>query len=147
MASDNCAVGPNGNLLDASQIVWFNDPDDDKPMAPATSSTAQPQVSVMMLDSYITKVPAVHQSTRAPHPSTKAINPNNIMALKRKPSNPAPNKPSCCPHHASLDHKVDKATEPDLTNSEDNNPVDPDAVYEETKALSDADCDVSVCYS
>jgi len=59
MASDNCAVGPNGNLLDASQIVWFNDPNDNEPMAPATSSMAQPQVSMTTLNSYITKVPAL----------------------------------------------------------------------------------------
>ncbi|SRR6266851_4272199 len=99
------------------------------------------------LDSYITKVPAAHQSTRTPHPSTKAIDPDNIMALKRKPSNLAPDKPSCHPRHASPDHEVDEATEPDLTNSEDNDPVDPDTAYEETKALGDADRDVSVRYS
>src|SRR6266851_5470227 len=135
MASDNCAVGPDGNLLNTSQIVWFNDPDNDEPMAPATSLMAQPQVSMMTLDSYITKVPAAHRSTHTSCLSTKAIDPNNIMALKCKPSNPAPNKPSCCPHHASPDHKVDEATEPDLTDSEDDNPVNPDTMYEETKAL------------
>jgi hypothetical protein len=147
MASDNYAVGSNGNLLDASQIVWFWDPNNDEPMAPATSSMAQPQVSATMLNSYITKVPAAHQSTHAPCPSTKVIDPDNIMALKCKPSNPAPDKPSCHPCHASPDHEVDEATEPDLTNSEDNDPVDPDAAYEETKALGDADRDVSVHYS
>ena len=147
MASDNCAVGPNGNLLDASQIVWFRDPDDDEPMAPATSSTAQPQVSAMTLDSFVTKVPAARRSTRAPRPSTKAIDPDNIMALKRKPSNPAPDKPSCRPRHASPDHEVDEATEPDLTDSEDDDPVNPDAAYEETKALGDADREVSTHYS
>jgi hypothetical protein len=90
MASDNCAVGPDGKLLDASQIVWFNDPDDDEPMAPATTSSMaqrQHQVSMTMLDSFVTKAPpAARRSTRAPRPSTKAIDPDNIMALKRKPS-------------------------------------------------------------
>jgi hypothetical protein len=38
--SDQCAVGPNGALLDASQIVWYNDPDDDNPIIATTSSTA-----------------------------------------------------------------------------------------------------------
>jgi hypothetical protein len=69
------------------------------------------------------------------------------MALKCKPSNPAPDKPSCCPHHASSDYEVNKATEPDLTNSEDDDSVNPDTTYEETKALGDADHDISAHYS
>src|SRR6266851_9388281 len=150
MASDSCAVGPDGTLLDASQIVWFNDPDDDEPMVPATSSAplvAQLQVSVATLNSFVTKIPpAIHRSACAPCPSTRAIDPDNIMALKRKPSNTAAAKPSCHPHHVSPDREEDKATEPDLTDSEDDNPVDPVTAYEETKALGDADCEVSVPY-
>jgi len=97
-----------------------------------------------MLDSFITKVsPATHQSTCAPWPSTKAIDPNNVIALKHKPSNIAMAKPSCHPYHDSLDHEEDKATEPELTNTDDNNPVNLDTAYKETKALSDADCEVS----
>ena len=60
MASDSCAIGPDSTLLEASQIFWVDDPDDDKPMVPATSSAplvAQPQVSVAMLDSFVTKIP------------------------------------------------------------------------------------------
>jgi hypothetical protein len=148
MASDNCAVGPDGKLLDASQIVWFKDPDDDEPMAPATtSSTAQRQhqVSTTTLDSFVTKAPpATCRSTRAPRPSTKAIDPDNIMALKRKPSKQATGKSSCRPRHASPDHEEDKATEPDPTDIDDKDPVNPDTAYEETKALSDADREVSV---
>ena len=151
MASDSCAVGPDGTLLDASQIVWFNDPDDDEPMVPATSSVplaAQLQVSVATLDSFVTKIPpAIHRSACAPCPSTRAIDPDNIMALKRKPSNTAVAKPSCRPHHVSPDCEEDKATEPDLTDSEDDdNPVDPVTAYEETKALGDADREVSAPY-
>lgn len=29
---DHPALGPDGKLLDASQIVWFRDPDDPHPM-------------------------------------------------------------------------------------------------------------------
>ena len=61
MASDNCDIGPDGKLLDALQIVWFKDPDNDEPMAPAmTSSMAQRQhqVSTTMLDSFVTKAPS-----------------------------------------------------------------------------------------
>jgi hypothetical protein len=149
MASDNCAVGPDGNLLNASQIVWYDDPDDDEPMAPAaTSSTAQRQISTSTLDSFVTKGPsATRRSTRAPRPSTKAIDPNNVMALKRKPSNSAAGKRSSRPRHASPDHEedgLDEATEPELIESEDDDPDDPVTAYEETKALADADREVSV---
>ena len=65
------------------------------------------------------------------------------MALKRKPSKQATGKSSCRPRHASLDHEEDEATEPNPTNIDDEDPVDPDAVYEETKALGDADHEVS----
>ena len=152
MASDNCAVGSDGKLLDASQIVWFNDPDDDEPMAPATTSSmaqaAQRQASTSRtattLDSFISKVPpATRRSTRAPRPSTKAIDPDNIMAHKRKASNTAAGKPSCRPRHPSPDDEEDEATEPDPTDSVDDDLVDPDAAYKETKALGDADRKVS----
>jgi hypothetical protein len=35
--SENCALDKNGNLKDASEIQFFNDPDDDTPL-PAVSS-------------------------------------------------------------------------------------------------------------
>jgi hypothetical protein len=67
------------------------------------------------------------------------------MAHKRKPSNtaPAPAKPSCRPRHDSPDHEEDEATEPELTDPDNDNPADRDTAYEETKALGDADREVS----
>ena len=32
--SDQCALGPDGKLLDASDIIWLNDPDDLTPIPP-----------------------------------------------------------------------------------------------------------------
>jgi len=145
-----CLMARSGDkLLDASQICWFNDPDDDEPMASAsTSSTTQRPMAqvVTTLDSFITNVPpAAQRSTRAPHPSTKAIDPNNVMNLKHKPSSSATRKP-CHPHLTSPLHKEDDAiaSEPDPTDTEDNNPINPDIAYEETKALGDADHKVSL---
>ena len=149
MASDNCALGTDGKLLDASQIHWFNDPDDDEPMASAsTSSTTQhPMAQVAtMLDSFITNVPpAARRSTRAPRPSTKVIDPDNVMNLKRKPSSSATRKP-CRPRLTSPVHEEDDAiaSELDPTDTEDDNPINPDIAYEETKALGDADREVSL---
>ena len=39
MTGDQCAIGPLGNLLDASEIEWHNDPDDPEPL-PRTASTS-----------------------------------------------------------------------------------------------------------
>jgi len=58
MSSDNCAVGPDGKLLDKSEIDWVHDPDDDTPIAPATTSLMdQCQLSVTTFDSFVTQVP------------------------------------------------------------------------------------------
>jgi hypothetical protein len=74
------------------------------------------------------------------------INPDNIMALKCKSSNTGASKPSCHPCYTFPDHKEDEATEPDSTDAdgEDNDLVDADAAYKETKVLGDADHEVSV---
>jgi len=153
MAPNGCAVGPDGKLLDPSQIVWYNDADDDEPMAQATTPSTvqpQPQLSATTLDSFVTKVPPpARRSTRAARPSTKAIDPDNTMAIKRKSSNaPSPN-PSCRLRQASPEHNEDEASEPDATvpdppNTEEDDPVDPGDVYEVTKALGDADRQVCV---
>ena len=149
MASDNCAVGPNGKLLDQSEIPWYNDPENDMPMAPATTShsTVQGQPSATTLNSFITKAaPTVHRSTHAPRLSTKSINLDNIMSLKCKLSNTTIANPSCCPCQASPKHKEDKATEPDLTDTEDSNLLDPEVAHEEANMLSDADHVVCVVF-
>ena len=118
MASDSCAIGTDGNLLDASEIVWFNDPDDDTPIAPTTtSSTGQPQPSATRLNSSVTRAPlSTHRSTHAARPSTKAINPDNVMAIKHKSSDAYNSNPSRCLHQTSPEHEEeiqDMATDPD----------------------------------
>jgi len=157
MASNSCAVGPDGELLDASKIVWFHDADDDRPMAPATTSLmAQPQpgLSATTLDLFVTKAPPARRSTRAARPSTKAIDPDNAMATKRKLSNAPPPKPSRRLRQASPEPEEDdasefEATEPGSTDTDEDDPVnvDPGEEYEVTKALSNADRKVSVQFS
>jgi len=69
------------------------------------------------------------------------------MALKRKLSDSASTNPSCCARQASPKHEEDKATEPEPTDTkdfQDNDLVDPEIAYEETKALGDADRKVCV---
>jgi hypothetical protein len=36
--ADQPALGLDGQLLDASKIIWYNDPDDDRPIQPAQHS-------------------------------------------------------------------------------------------------------------
>lgn len=153
MPFEGCAIGPDGRLLDASEIDWVNDPDDDEPMPMATTSSMVQR----SLDSFVTKPPLpARRSTRAARPSTKAIDPDNAMAIKRKTSDaPAPN-PSRRLRHVSPEHEEDAATdsdtsEPDCsrgTNTEEDDPVSQgeayEEAYEETKALGDADRKVCV---
>jgi hypothetical protein len=35
--ADQPALGPDGQLLDATEIEWFNDPDDARPIQPTSS--------------------------------------------------------------------------------------------------------------
>ncbi|KAK6981295.1 hypothetical protein R3P38DRAFT_3376237 [Favolaschia claudopus] len=41
-STDQCAVGPDGQLLDASKIVFYNDPDDANPLPPVYSQELAP---------------------------------------------------------------------------------------------------------
>jgi len=42
VSNAGCAIGHNGKLLDASQITWYNDADNDTPIsAPAPDGLAQ----------------------------------------------------------------------------------------------------------
>jgi hypothetical protein len=38
---DSCAIGKDGNLLDAADIQWFNDADDAHPLPPASSEVSR----------------------------------------------------------------------------------------------------------
>jgi hypothetical protein len=41
-SSDQCAIGTDGNLLDESKIVWYNDAEDSVPIAPRSfTATSQ----------------------------------------------------------------------------------------------------------
>jgi hypothetical protein len=87
--SDQCALGPDGKLLDASDIVWVNDPDDppisNEPIQevdrdfednlPSSSSTIHrffrggPPLATMLAGS--------RRSKRVPHPSKHILDPDN----------------------------------------------------------------------
>jgi hypothetical protein len=164
MTSQGCAIGSDGELLDASQIDWYNDVDDNKPMTPSANATTA-QNSSATLDSFVTKampakvVAGSRRSARTVRPSVKATDPNNAaMTLKRKLSAAPSAKSSRHVRVVISDSEEEKATEPDDTTFEastnpaddsDGNDTEPDVangddVYAETKAMGDADREVSI---
>ena len=73
------AVGPNGNLLNASDIVWYNDPDDVAPIStPRGLSNQSPSP----------KIAGSHRPPRAVRPSIKASDPNNTKSTKVRKCKP-----------------------------------------------------------
>lgn len=47
--SDQPALGPDGKLLDASKITWYNDPDDSRPIQPTTTTSGEREGEVFKL--------------------------------------------------------------------------------------------------
>jgi len=76
--SEQCALGPDGKMLDASEIVWVNDPDDLMPTAPiqqarVDATAGNPPPAVMIAGS--------RRSARVPRPSKRALDPDNVECL------------------------------------------------------------------
>jgi hypothetical protein len=44
---DQPALGPDGQLLDATKLVWYNDPDDAQPIQPAPSGSTGTCISLI----------------------------------------------------------------------------------------------------
>jgi hypothetical protein len=82
-SSDNCALGPDGKLLPAEEIQWFNDPDDPQPISapPKSGITACPAPSPNAFDVLLKKgvtpasvVVGSRRSARTSRPSAKLRN-------------------------------------------------------------------------
>jgi hypothetical protein len=156
-SSDQCAVGPDGNLLPASGIVWYNDPADVTPLPPAPSSPKGTQI-----DDFFPR----RTSTRVPRPSARAADPNNTEAVKRKASRDLNDRCSKARARTSsestestpeLDDDGDEIPDlKDASDSEDDDDAveggedgeddeaDVEAAYQATKELGDADREVNV---
>lgn len=90
-----CAVGQDGKLLEATEIEWFNDPDDaiplSKPLTAASSHSSMQSMAPATLDSFFSrsgspavKIAGARRSQRVPRPSAKAAESSNRPGLKRK---------------------------------------------------------------
>ncbi|KAF8868531.1 hypothetical protein BD779DRAFT_1415765, partial [Infundibulicybe gibba] len=81
-----CAVGPDGKLLDASEIQFFNDADDITPISgPATVPTPS---TIPGVHPFFTRgssparlVAGIRRTARIPRPSAKATDPNNMESV------------------------------------------------------------------
>lgn len=84
--SDQCVIGPDGNLLDANQIIFYNDPDDAEPLPlPATGSAV---IHPFFGHAPATMTAGSRRSTRISRPSTRLMDPDNAETSVR----PAPTR-------------------------------------------------------
>ena len=52
MTADQPAVGPDGQLLNASKIKWYNDPDDAQPIQPTSNMQTGAEVMSIIVGAY-----------------------------------------------------------------------------------------------
>jgi hypothetical protein len=88
-----CAVGPDSNLLDASQIIWFDNSDDVVPiLGPSLLKPSPLPRPASCSPSPI--IAGSHRPHRVLRPSAKAWDPDNLescsILAKRKPSTKQP---------------------------------------------------------
>ncbi|KAK7025717.1 HAT family dimerization domain-containing protein [Favolaschia claudopus] len=149
-STDQCAIGADGQLLDASKITFYNDPDDPNPLPAVKLNSTATGGQATQITQFFRKA------------SSRLTDPNNAE-LKCKASEEDTSRPRARARtrHASTspepmdEDKEDSDDEmPGLEDpsdsegeeDEDDNPTDTDEIsddvneaYERTKALGDAD--------
>lgn len=153
-SSDQCALAADGTLLDAEDITFYNDPDDDIPLP------ARPRPNGRTLHAFFTgaDAPAVmvagsRRSARVSHPSKRLVDPDNV---ERASSSKRPRTRKILEHDSEVeadDSDVDdgdKEVEGSAVNSNDgagNTDMELDdeteEAYASTKAMGDADREVN----
>ena len=81
--SDQCAVAVDGSLLDANDIIFYNNPDDETPLPQPDTNSAPPstQIHPLFQGDPAPSVPTASRcSTRIARPSTHITDPNNMEA-------------------------------------------------------------------
>jgi hypothetical protein len=100
---DQCALGSDGQLLDAVQIPWYNDPDDTNPIPLATSHHARTLANIALPAE---KVAGSRHSGRASRPSARMRDPDNAELLLTKPHRKRLRPRSLSPDQAPKRKKV-----------------------------------------
>jgi hypothetical protein len=73
--TDQCAIGADSHLKDASKIMWHNNPDDKCPLpapGPTTEKSTAPVHHFFI---------GAQRSNQAPRPSMKIVDPDNVASL------------------------------------------------------------------
>ncbi|KAG1804214.1 hypothetical protein EV424DRAFT_1647508 [Suillus variegatus] len=130
----SCALRPDGQLKDAKDIKWYNDPDDDSPMLPSPP----PATSNGKITAFVSR-----RSGRAIKPTEKIRDAVNSAPAKR----PAPAAPEGQPapkriqtgSHLNRHGDDDDDEEPPAAEglSDEEEEEDKEEAYERTKALGD----------
>ena len=172
MSDPGCAVDANGSLKSPDNILWYNDADDDDPMATVpnapsrlTASSSASSLSQGNLDSFVRltsagKAPAnivagSRQSGWALKPSAKVRDANSSSIPAKRPATSS--MPASQPKRVSLvadNTEVDLLSDvfegdddemPDLQEVSDSEDEDEQAQeeYDRNQAMADADHDVS----
>ncbi|KAF8200467.1 hypothetical protein K438DRAFT_1758694 [Mycena galopus ATCC 62051] len=146
-SSDQCAIGPDGKLLEATEITFYNDPDDANPLPPTSVSSTGQATQITQF---------FRRSERSRKQSSRLTDPNNAELAKRKaadaesaPRSVRPRHSSPSPERMDEDETEDNDDDmPDLHSVSDSDDDEEDcetdteainAAYEHTKALGDAD--------
>jgi hypothetical protein len=85
-----CAVGHDGQLLDASEIIFYNDVDDDAPISglPSSSNASAPLHPIFTGLAPAIKIAGARRTNRISRPSMKARDPDNaeasVLPIKRQ---------------------------------------------------------------
>ncbi|KDR71462.1 hypothetical protein GALMADRAFT_143735 [Galerina marginata CBS 339.88] len=155
---DQCAVGPNGELLDESKIVWVNDPDDPTPISPAPSllTRVHPFFTGGLVPAVM--VAGSRRSGRISKPSKRMLDPDNSERAEGS-KRPKASRPAILESDTEDNEDPDDVDEPGATTDGDDaaNDTDKDSemadveaaeeAYAATKAMGDNDRDVSPFFS
>ena len=171
--SDQCTIVPDGSLMDAADIHWYNDADDAAPIPSAshTLTSTSASFSARSLDNFFSsrppakKVSGACQSSRVCKPLKHTIDPNNAevgdvledvrSGQKHKTGGTAgmSYQVSCKVIQSNSDddtasdngNKLD-LTDVDTNSNEDLNEARTTENYENIKVLNDKDCEVTTFF-
>ena len=157
-----CAVGPDGNLLDAEDIQWYEDVDSSEPINLATTSSSSVTTAntSTAIHPFFHGVATARRSGHVTRPSNRITDPDNAAAThKRKASRGTAagcriNRKVAVDDKGSSDGSETSDYEPDVAElpaassdkdaGETEQDEDTDIGYASTKAMGDADHEVSV---
>ena len=168
----DCAVGPDGKLLDAKDIEWYEDADSSEPINQATTPSVTTANSSAAIHPFFHGGPApavvvagARRSGRVTRPSNRITDPDNAEALSSATTHKCKasggmaagrriNRKVAVDDEGSTDggeindYEPDIAGNPVMTSDDEAGDTEPDNLaYASTKAMGDADREVRLSLS